>query len=165
MRDSTNVQSTSTKAKLAAEDIGIDVKETAEHALQGAKKMAKKVKDAASSAAESVKSAAGAAMVPMYEKDNELGDRMNRQNPDQDIYNRDNELYPTSDSAGAKSGYKLPLSQSDESAAAMSGSSIGEDVNSVRKSLLDDPQDMPQGVGKRAKSADGTPMETGTERS
>jgi len=52
------------------------------------------------------------------------------------------------------------------SAAAQSdASTMGEDVNSLRKSLHDGPQDMPQGVGKRAKNEKGKPMETGTNES
>lgn len=73
-------------------------------------------------------------------------------------------MYPTSDAKNERGGVKMPMS-SPESAASASGGSMGGDVNAVRKSLFDGPQDMPQGVGKRALNERGEPMETGRKGS
>jgi len=43
-------------------------------------------------------------------------------------------------------------------------SNLGEGQESVKKSFLDGPQVMPQGVGKRAKDDEGKPMEQGSPR-
>jgi hypothetical protein len=55
--------------------------------------------------------------------------------------------------------------ESEEELALSSGRTMGLDQDSVKKSLLDGPQRMPEGVGKRAVGEDGRPMETGAERS
>jgi hypothetical protein len=60
----------------------------------------------------------------------------------------------------------LRLNDSDESGDAnISAPELGEDMESVKKSFLDGPQDMPQGVGKRATDDEGRPLETGTRNS
>jgi hypothetical protein len=125
------------KAKLAAEETAVDVKEGAQEVWHKTKKAARAVK-------ETVKETAAQAMAPMYGKDP-----------------KKEELYPVSDSEGARTGYKLSRA-SPEAAAEASGASLHEDVNSLRKTILDGPQDMPQGPGKRAKDVSGEPMETGT---
>jgi hypothetical protein len=131
------------KAKLAAEDVGVDLKESAQELWTKAKKAGRHAK-------ESIQETASEAMKPMY---TESGEQQFKE-----------DLYPVSDSEGARKGVKLPMSSPD-SAAQASGDVLGEDVDALRKSFFDGPQDLPQGPGKRAVNEKGEPMETGTRGS
>lgn len=117
----------------------IDVKESLSSVTHSAKKAMRHAK-------ENLKDAAATLTEPVY-----------------DSSSRKEDLYPTSDSANSK-GWRAPGAASPEVEAERSGAALGESVNAVRKSLFDGPQDMPQGVGKRAKNERGEDMETGAPR-
>jgi hypothetical protein len=73
-------------------------------------------------------------------------------------------LYPTSDAAQAV-GTVRASKMTPEQAAAASAATMHHDEHSVKRSILDGPQTMPQGVGKRAIDGEGRPLETGTKDS
>lgn len=128
------------KAKLSADEVATDIKESAQKAW-------KKTKKAAMNATDKLEDVTEKAMQPMY--------------PDAAP---NAELYPTADSLQDKGGVRLPMA-SPEAAASATGASLGEDMDGLRKGFFDGPQSMPQGPGKRAKNEKGMPLETGTRGS
>lgn len=128
------------KAKLSVEDTAVDLKE-------GAQEVWHKTKKAARSAKESIKDSVDS----ITEKSSAAAD---------DLYGS-----PVNTFGKGQPGHRLFNSVDEESTAVKSGEVIGEDVDSLRKSFWDGPQDMPQGVGKRAVDEKGRPLETGTRDS
>jgi len=125
-------------AKQSMSDVGERVKEGAEELWEKTKKQVREFRTSAGDIIEEV-------TTPVYARS-------------------DDGMYPTSDAKNAKGGVQVPM-HSPDVAAVSSGASLGEDVNAVRKSMFDGPQDMPQGVGKRAVDEKGRPMETGAKGS
>lgn len=130
------------KAKLSAEETAVDLKE-------GAQSIWHKTKKAARSAKESIKESVDSLASPTTGP----------------VTRSDLSGAPTSTSGKGQPGHRLFNADDEESTAMKSGEVIGEEVDSLRKGFFDGPQDMPQGVGRRAVDETGTPLETGTRGS
>lgn len=153
------------KVGLSAESAGVEMKDKGEDMWVKTKKAARRAKDNLKETVEEAASTASTATTVQPER--ELFDVEDLESESEPVRAaaQSEELSTTAgrDRAGTFTVWE-PKDDLNESPPGSAGS-IGLKQESVKKSMLDGPQEMPQGVGKRAHDEAGRPLETGTERS
>lgn len=149
------------KVGLSAESAGVEMKDKGEDMWVKTKKAARRAED---SVQETVQEAASVT-VPAERELFDVEDLESESEPVRAA--AQSEVLSTTagrDRAGTFTVWE-PKDESGIETPPGSSGSIGLKQESVKKSMLDGPQEMPQGVGKRAHDEAGRPLETGTERS
>lgn len=144
-----------------AENVGLEVKEKAQEMAHGVKKAARHLKESIN---ETVGGTAGASSTHPASSVFDEDDFDSASEPVRHAA-RSSQLSTTTGRSGSGSGTfslwnTVPDSSTHSSSTSSSGS-MGQSQESVSKGILDGPQQMPQGPGKRAFDDQGRPMETG----